>query len=116
MTQPTNRPGIDDLTSDQLDQLYVERDWWHQAYLASRDYEDRRTAERDQFQRERNEQHARADKAEAALTAIRKLHERWDADPANCAHCVDGYGTPIRYPCPTLAVLDQHGQTTKEPT
>ncbi|MFD3634890.1 hypothetical protein, partial [Streptomyces sp. NPDC058664] len=107
MTQPTDRPGIDQLTSDQLDQLYAERDWWHQAYLASRDYEDRRTAERDQFQRERNEQHARADKAEAALTAVRKLHA-----PVNhrgrtiCGHC-SGYGGgscdngPQGHPCPT---------------
>lgn len=56
----------------------------------------------------------RAERAEAALTAVRELHQRWDADPASCAHCVDGYGTPVRYPCPTTVLLDHHGQTTKE--
>lgn len=42
MTQPTDRPGIDDLTSDQLDRLYAERD----ALLAELDGRDEEARER----------------------------------------------------------------------
>lgn len=43
----------------------------------------------------------------AVVERVRQLHQRWDADPASCAHCVDGYGTPLRYPCPTIRVLEE---------
>ncbi|WP_399559227.1 hypothetical protein OH809_45485 (plasmid) [Streptomyces sp. NBC_00873] len=57
---------------------------------------------------------ARAEQAEAAIERVRELHQRWDADPASCAHCVDGYGTPLRYPCPTVRALDPQQQPTTE--
>jgi hypothetical protein len=54
----------------------------------------------------------RAECAEAAIARVRALHRDWEADPGHCAHCQDGVGTPLPWPCPTLTVLDQ----TKEPT
>ncbi|MFD3636334.1 hypothetical protein, partial [Streptomyces sp. NPDC058664] len=97
MTQPTDQPGIDQLTSDQLDQLY--------ARLA--------TAEREADEAIAAAAHLtrligkRAAKAEATLAAVRKLHA-----PVNhrgrtiCGHC-SGYGGgscdngPQGHPCPT---------------
>lgn len=41
------------------------------------------------------------------IAAVRALHHPWDgADPACCAHCQDGMGTPLPYPCPTIRALD----------
>lgn len=97
MTQPTDRPGIDHLTSDMLDQLYADLDWAREQTLAA--------------QQEATEVVTRAERAEATLNAVRKLHDRWECDANVCAVCVDGYGNPVSYPCPTIAVLDQHGQT-----
>jgi hypothetical protein len=49
----------------------------------------------------------RAGTAEARIAAVRALHHAWDgADPACCAHCQDGQGTPLPYPCPTIQALD----------
>ncbi|MFB7222425.1 hypothetical protein [Streptomyces sp. NPDC056227] len=56
--------------------------------------------------------HRAAKKAEA-VERVRKLHQRWDTDPVSCAHCDDGYGTPLRYPCPTLRALDQQQPTAR---
>ncbi|MFE0647457.1 hypothetical protein ACFVZH_02550 [Streptomyces sp. NPDC059534] len=53
----------------------------------------------------------RKQRAEATLTAVRELHDRWEHDANVCAVCVDGYGTPVLYPCPTTVLLDQPGQT-----
>lgn len=52
------------------------------------------------------EQRQRADRAEAAIARVRALHGRWDCDANSCASCVDSYGTPVPYPCPTLRALD----------
>lgn len=61
---------------------------------------------RDAWAAEAATQTLRAEQAETAIARVRALHTRWDADPASCAHCVDSYGTPVRYPCPTLLVVD----------
>lgn len=107
MTQPTDRPGIDDLTSDGLDALYGERDL-SRSLLAKVRETSAQLINREQL---------RADRAEATLAAVRKLHA-----PVNhrgrtiCGHC-SGYGGgscdngPQGHPCPTIAVLDQYGQT-----
>ncbi|MEV6165730.1 hypothetical protein AB0L71_28220 [Streptomyces sp. NPDC052052] len=57
---------------------------------------------------------AARDQAEAAIERVRELHPRWDADPASCAHCHDSYGTPLRYPCPTITILDGQQSVTGE--
>lgn len=89
------RPGIDHITSDQLDQLYARgdtyRDAWHTA--------------RDRARKERR----RAERAEATLTAVRALHER-DPEADYCDVC-SNHGD-ITWPCATIAALDQHDQTT----
>lgn len=97
MTQPTDRPGIDDLTSDMLDRLYAERD--HAVRIARSAAFDTAKALTAQMLAEQ-----RADNAEATLTAVRKLATNmrdWDGhEPA-----VDRWATDI------LDALDQHGQT-----
>lgn len=89
--QPTDRPGINQLTSDMLDQLYdrldavqADRDGWCDRALGYR----------------------------LATKRVRALHSRWEYDANNCSVCVDCYGAPLPYPCPTIAALDQDGQTT----
>jgi hypothetical protein len=104
VTQPTDRPGIDHITSDGLDTLYAERDA-AQAELAEN------TGVLQALRRHR-------DQAEATLTAVRELHAPVQyRQQTICGHC-SGYGggscdngTHL-YPCDTVAVLDQHGQTT----
>jgi multidrug efflux pump subunit AcrA (membrane-fusion protein) len=49
----------------------------------------------------------RAERAETAIARVRALHRNWEADPGHCAHCQDGMGTPLPWPCPTLAALGQ---------
>ena len=98
MTQPTDRPGIEDLTSDRLDQLYDEL--WHlRLAQAGADLALQAAC------RMTDEQRARADRHEATLTAVRALTQRmhdWDGErPA-----VGRWVTELR------AVLDEHGQTT----
>lgn len=134
MTQPTDRPGIDELTSDRLDQLYDEL--WHlrlaqagadlalQAACRMTD-EQRERAEQaeadlaryDEVQGEMNENAINLTRAlaraEVTLTAVRDLHER-NPEADYCAVC-SNHGD-ITWPCATIAVLDQHGQTTKEST
>lgn len=48
----------------------------------------------------------RAEKAETVIARVRALHHDWDADPGHCAHCQDGMGTPLPWPCPTIRALD----------
>lgn len=43
---------------------------------------------------------------DAQLDAVRALHHDWPNDPGHCAHCQDGMGTPLTYPCPTIRALD----------
>ncbi|MFD3333557.1 hypothetical protein ACFWV1_13055 [Streptomyces sp. NPDC058700] len=124
----TDRPGIDDLTSDMLDQLYGDLDWAREQTLAAQQEAtasatrlERTEAERDMLGRETDrlrkdwvEMRTRAEKAEATLTAVRELVTR-----ANQAHAADDsdYGTgKYNLASRLLAVLDQHGQTTKELT
>jgi hypothetical protein len=42
----------------------------------------------------------------AAVNRVRELHRNWDADPGHCAHCQDGMGNPLPWPCPTVQALD----------
>lgn len=160
MTQAPDRPGIDQITSDGLDQLYERLDAAEReadeavaaaAHLArlvgKRSEKAERNAEKQsrraqgaetelrtlrcglrangadptQIQnlwaqihlrnRQWREEKQRAERAEATLNAVRALHDRWEHDANVCAVCVDGYGTPVLYPCPTTRILDQHGQT-----
>ncbi|MHA4774739.1 hypothetical protein L1085_009575 [Streptomyces sp. MSC1_001] len=103
MTQPTDRPGIDDLTSDMLDQLYDDRD--------------RYEAERDSIQRihaalaeQARKHHARAEQAEATLDAVRDELAAIDRDVrGKSVVALAG----IRHTSSRIrAVLDQHDQTT----
>ncbi|MFB7832042.1 hypothetical protein [Streptomyces sp. NPDC056056] len=92
MTQPTDRPGIDQLTSDQLDQLYARLDKAERAVNLLAD------------------SHRRAEQAEATLTAVRDeltaIEQTHDALDCECeAEASAGTIRRIR------AVLDQHGQT-----
>lgn len=96
MTATPDRPGIDQLTSDQLDQLYAERDALR-AQLASRTV---------LLEGNLTWQTQRAERAEAAIARVRALHSRWEYDANDCSVCVDSYGTPRPYPCPTVAALD----------
>jgi len=41
-----------------------------------------------------------------AVDRVRALHHDWDADPGHCAHCQDGMGTPLPWPCPTIRALE----------
>lgn len=49
---PARRHTADTITDDELDSLYAVSEWWKQAYLAARDGEDKRTAERDRLSSE----------------------------------------------------------------
>lgn len=132
MTQPTDRPDINHLTSDMLDQLYAERDRYRTAWTSARARTQahqegtlRHVADRDSWKswtKKAESQLAalkrahvalaeQAAKDQATLTAVRKLHDRWECDANVCAVCVDGYGNPVSYPCPTTRLLDQYGQT-----
>ncbi|MGW3383315.1 hypothetical protein ACWDCO_24405 [Streptomyces albogriseolus] len=41
-----------------------------------------------------------------AVDRVRALHYRWESDPGSCAHCQDGMGTPLPWPCPTIKALE----------
>jgi hypothetical protein len=41
-----------------------------------------------------------------AVERVRALHNRWESDLGCCAHCQDGMGTPLPWPCPTIRALD----------
>jgi hypothetical protein len=52
----------------------------------------------------------RVDQEAAAIERVRQLHHDWDADPGHCAHCQNGMGTPLRFPCPTIQAIDPKEQ------
>jgi hypothetical protein len=94
VTQPTDRPGINHLTSDQLDRLYGRLDYLA-GYAAT-------------LETYATEQRESAERAEATLAAVRALHER-DPEADYCVVC-SNHGD-ITWPCATVAVFYQHGQT-----
>lgn len=62
--------------------------------------------ETDRLRRDWTTMRDRAERAAAAIARVRALHHDWDADPGHCAHCQDGMGTPLPWPCPTIRALD----------
>ncbi|MEV0015414.1 hypothetical protein [Streptomyces tendae] len=82
----TGRHTVDSITSDALDQLYAEID--------------RLTAELGDYDQ-------RVEEQQAAIARVRAIHREWDADPGHCAHCQDGMGTPLPWPCPTTRALGE---------
>lgn len=61
----------------------------------------------------------RAEQAEAAVRAVRRLHEQYafGGDPGwYCAHCNQISGAWIPWPCPTVRALTPTADTPKEPT
>ncbi|WP_406336609.1 hypothetical protein OG814_33225 [Streptomyces zaomyceticus] len=136
MTQPTDRPGIDQLRNladraergpltgeeaarlrDGIAKLDARVDYLAgyaatlETYAAEqRERADKAEAERDAAQGDRDGWRDRALGYRLATERVRALHSRWEYDANSCSVCVDCYGTPLSYPCPTVAVLDQHGQ------
>lgn len=136
MTTP-DRPGLDQLTSDQLDALYARLDElerqqaidikvmekadqdWNECADAARKYKahaeqtqtwgEQQQARANRYRQRYVTQRERAERAEATLTAIRKLTQRMD-DWEGERPAVGKWVTELR------AVLDQHGQTLKETT
>ena len=52
-----------------------------------------------------------AESAQArAIERVRALHHDWEADPGHCAHCTEGYGNLVPWPCPTVRTLDGEEQ------
>jgi len=76
-----------------------------------RERADKAVAERDAAQGDRDGWRERAIGYRLATERVRALHSRWEYDANCCSVCVDCYGTPLPYPCPTTRALDQHGQT-----
>lgn len=110
MTQPTDRPGINHLTSDGLDDLYREIDTLRAVCEGNKRHVQIVIADLDAAL-------TRAERAEATIECVRALHAR-NAHTGDCEHCsardYPDYAVP--HPCPTAAALDQHGQTPKETT
>lgn len=77
----TDRPRVDQLTDDMLDQLYAERD---QLAIRVWNAEDASTA----WERKADEQQARAEKAEAELDALKTVTTGY------CPHCGRGDCSP----------------------
>ena len=107
MTQPTDRPGMNQLTSDQLDQLYAERD-----RLAA-ELEELRHPETfggtvndigDLYAIHQAITESGGELTRPVHRALDALRNRWDL--------------ALRHEQQRnrRAVLDQHGQTTQEPT
>lgn len=87
-----------------------------------RERADKAVAERDAAQGDRDGWRERALGYRLATERVRKLHAPVDyRGRPICGHC-SGYGGgscdsgPQDHPCPTVAVLDQQGQTPKETT
>ncbi|MER5715753.1 hypothetical protein [Streptomyces sp. NPDC002132] len=93
----SDRHTVNTITSDALDALYEQLE-------AAEETESQRqlTVAREALASATT----RAARAEAAVARVRALHRDWDADPGRCAHCQDGMGTPLPWPCPTLRALD----------
>ncbi|MER5312719.1 hypothetical protein ABT034_33655 [Streptomyces sp. NPDC002773] len=131
MTQPTDRPGIDEirnlvdraerhqLTGDEAARLRAgietlhshlqyatqDCDGWADDCRSLADQQDQLIEQTVAHQRDAAEQRQRADRAEATLTAARSLATNmrdWDGDNPAIA----------RWATDILAVLDQHSQTT----
>jgi hypothetical protein len=119
MTEP--RHTADTITDDALDALYariVELE--HQAAIdtqvmekADRECDEHIDAGR-KFKAWGEEQHARAERAEAAIERVRALHPREThrfldiGDQEICGYCVAGDdGPPQLWPCETIAALDE---------
>lgn len=99
MTQPTDRPGINDLTSDQLDALYGERDLSRHLLAKVRETSAQLI----------NREQLRADQAEATLAAVRAELTAIDRDVRGKSPVALA---GIRHTSSRIrAVLDQHGQT-----
>lgn len=98
MTPTPDRPTVDQITSDQLDQLYRERD--HAVRVARSAAFDTAKALTAQLLAEQ-----RAKQAEATLTAVRALADELIAEGATEHGYFGDAGRRLR------AVLDQHGQT-----
>lgn len=76
MTGPSSnpRPRVDQLTDDQLDQLYAERDTYRDAWHSAKD--------------RARKHHTRAEKAEAELDALKTVTTGY------CPHCGRGDCSP----------------------
>ncbi|KUJ65415.1 hypothetical protein [Streptosporangium amethystogenes] len=100
----TRRPRVDQLTDDMLDQLYADLDALKAITAGYCGHCGRGDCSptADQWL----EQRQRAEQAEAAIARVRALHSRWEYDQNDCSVCVDCYGAPVPYPCPTLRALD----------
>lgn len=116
MTQPTDRPGIDELR-ELLRDAEGDRDSWAREAKSAEAQVERLQAERHTYQRawhsakdRARKQHTRAELAEATLTAVRKLatDTRRYTGPGADSYQLGKYDLADA----VLAVLDQHGQTT----
>ncbi|MFJ6579291.1 hypothetical protein ACIQMY_25430 [Streptomyces sp. NPDC091368] len=114
MRQTPDRPGIEEMTSDQLDALYTRlddyrdsRQRWMDAAFADRKVSNElaaRLAEAEQ----------RAEKAEAAVERVRAELDRISELPtvSTCDPC-NSFSTGVRWTLRMIRenALDQHGQT-----
>ncbi|MCX5138347.1 hypothetical protein [Streptomyces sp. NBC_00338] len=125
MTEP--RVSLDDLTSDQLDQLYNRaeqaeaevrdlREEIRTATIARTDAERARDRHRwyaDDAGRQCGLQRTRAEDAEAANDRVRQLHRK-ASHGDTCVYCAHGQrlGYDTTWPCDTIRALDQAQQPT----
>lgn len=111
-TAPPERVPLDQMTSDQLDELYVHlararravrnaegSESWMAKHLTRQD------SRVHGLTKEVQKQRTRAVKAEAAIARVRALHHAAPLFPGCCAHCTDV--DAVELPCPTLTALDQ---------
>jgi predicted nuclease with TOPRIM domain len=97
------RHTVDTITDDELDRLYAERDelrqrFHNQAHAATELIEQLGTTE------------AELVTTRSAIDRVRKLHQRWDASPGDCAHCITGSSDLVPWPCLTIQALDNPEQ------
>lgn len=93
------RRTADTINDDALDRLYAERDelrtrFQNQAQAATELIDQLRTTEE------------KLVAARSTIDRVRALHQRWDASPGDCAHCITGPGNLVPWPCPTIQALD----------
>lgn len=127
----TDRPRVDQLTDDMLDQLYAEL--WHLRLdkegagltlrtVTRRAQEQRERAEKAESELDRLtamasrysdraiENGERADRAEDAIARVRALHERYRSaltdDFDCCSECNRTANDLVPFPCATLRALD----------
>ncbi|MGW5429982.1 hypothetical protein ACWET9_22630 [Streptomyces sp. NPDC004059] len=115
----TDRISLNDMTSDQLDQLYDERDRLRAQLADMTSDRDRWKWYRDDAERRVRVQRERADRAEAAIARARALHQPVGVvaatefgNPPDCAIC-----GPNTWPCPTYNAItdDQPTPTAATP-